>query len=270
MTIALSETSRSAGARPIALVTGASSGIGLALALEFGRGGHDLVLVARQEDRLRDVAVQLAAVGATAHILPADLADPSAPAALAREVGERGLVIDCLCNNAGFGQQGKFAEQDLTRQLEMIQVNVAALTALTHLFLPAMLTRKHGRILNVASTAAFLPGPLMAVYYATKAFVLSFSYALAEEVRGTGVTVTALCPGPTKTAFADVAGMNHSNLFKGPFVMEVGPVAAAGYAGLMQGKHLVVPGLANKVSAFSARLAPREVLASIAGKLQEP
>ena len=180
---------------PTALVTGASSGIGLELATLLAKDRHDLVLVARGRERLDGVARGLTEeFGVAATVLPADLTDPSAPIDIALALAERKLAIDILVNNAGFGVYGFFAQTPLEKELAMIQVNITALTHLTKLLLPGMLERRRGRILNVASTAAFQPGPLMAVYYATKAYVLSFSEALANETAGTGVTVTALCP----------------------------------------------------------------------------
>ena len=179
-----------------ALITGASSGIGLDLARLFAKDGHDVVLVARSEGKLREIAAELERdFGMTAHVIVADLAKPDAPQTL---VAQLPVDVDVLVNNAGFGVLGPFVETDLAKELEMIQVNVVALTHLTKLLLPPMVARRRGRVLNVASTAAFQPGPLMAVYYATKAYVLSFSEAIADELRDSGVTVTALCPGPTE------------------------------------------------------------------------
>jgi short-subunit dehydrogenase len=194
-----------------ALITGASSGIGLDLARLFAADGHDVVLIARSEDKLREVAQELTAKhGVVAHVIAADLAKADAP----QSIFDRAPAIDILVNNVGFGTSGKFAETDLRAELDMIQVNIAALTHLTKLFLPPMLQRGHGRFLNVASTAAFQPGPLMAVYYATKAYVLSFSEAIAEELSGTGVSVTVLCPGPTATGFQKAANLGTEALLK--------------------------------------------------------
>src|SRR5581483_11195724 len=191
--------------RKTALVTGASSGIGMEFARLLARDGYHVFLVARSEEPLKVMAREIG----SATVLVADLASPDAP----RHVFDSAGPVDILINNAGFGLSGAFAETDLGRELEMIQVNIAALTALTKLFLKPMIERRSGRIVNVASTAAFQPGPLMAVYYATKAYVLSFSEAVADELRGSGVTVTALCPGPTATGFAERAGMTRSRLF---------------------------------------------------------
>lgn len=256
--------------RLVGLVTGASSGIGLELATLFARDRHDLVLVARSRARLEDIGRAFAQeYGIAATVVARDLADPASPAAIASEVAARGLEVNALVNNAGFGVYGFFAETALERELEMIQVNVAALTHLTKLFLPGMIARGRGRILNVASTAAFQPGPLMAVYYATKAYVLSFSEALANETQGTGVTVTVLCPGPTITEFRKSAGLEDTRLFNNPFVLAAADAARAGYEGLKAGKRVVIPGVANAVMVQATRLAPRRITTAIARKIQE-
>jgi len=238
----------------IALVTGASGGIGLELARLFAGDGHDLVLVARGGERLAVVARELEErYRVEVRPIPRDLSNPIAPLSVFDECGE----VDFLVNNAGFGHRGSFADEDPAILSEMLQVNVAALTQLTRMFLPAMVNRGSGRILNVASTAAFQPGPLMAVYYATKAYVLSFTEALAEEVAGTPLRVSCLCPGPTETEFAAAAQMQQSRLFatRG---MAVADVARAGYRGWKQRQVLVIPGTRNRVMAFLAqRIAPR-------------
>lgn len=255
--------------RPAALVTGASSGIGRALAELFAADGHELVLVARSTDVLSALAAELAERhGARAHAVPADLAVRDAPAVIAEESVALGLQITHLVNNAGFAVYGPFTETDGERERDMIRVNVEALTALTKIFVPGMVTRGRGRILNVASTAAFQPGPNMAVYYATKAYVLHFSVALAMELEGTGVTVTTLCPGPTRTAFASRAGMTGSRLFAGGRGMDVARVARAGYDGMRRGEGIVVPGTGNKALALATRLVPRGVAARIARRVQ--
>src|SRR5688572_15971808 len=231
-----------------ALITGASSGIGLDLAHLFAQDGHDVVLVARSEDKLRELATELERKHKiAAHVIVADLTRQDAP----QQVFERAPAVDILVNNAGFGTSGKFAEADLRTELEMIQVNVTALTYLTKLFLTPMLQRGHGRILNVASTAAFQPGPLMAVYYATKAYVLSFSEAIAEELRGTGVTVTVLCPGPTATGFQKNANLGSETLLKVMRPVSSMSVARAGYRALMRGQRVVIPGVKNKIGVQS-------------------
>jgi len=254
------------GRRPVALVTGASSGIGRDLAALFAQGGHDLVLVARDAGALDQVGAELAhGHGARATIIAADLADPAAPERVAAAIAS----VDVLVNNAGYGLYGRFAETDVATELRMIQLNVSAVTHLTKLFLPAMLARGAGRILNVASTAAFVPGPLMSVYYATKAYVLSFSEALAEEVTGTGVTVTCLCPGATRTRFQARAKMDESRLFRGPTIMSSEAVARAGYEGTMRGERLVIPGAVNKALVQSLRAAPRRLVTRIARALND-
>lgn len=252
------------------LITGASGGIGEALAHRFARGGYNLVLVARTEAKLQALAGELSTrYGVRAYALAADLVDPAAPTQLAARLGELGLSVDILVNNAGFGGYGPFAEQDRTEILRLLQVNITALTHLTHVLLPGMLLRKRGRILNVASTAAFMPGPLMAVYYASKAFVLSFSEALHEEVRGQGVTVTALCPGPTETGFQSRAQMEQSRLIRGRTMMSAEAVAEAGFSGLLAGRPLVVPGLMNRIQSFLPRLLPRGVVPGFVRSAQD-
>lgn len=253
-----------------ALVTGPSSGIGLELATLLARDRHDLVLVARSREKLEEIGRGLTEeYGVTATVLARDLADPASPGVIADEIAARGIAVDILVNNAGFGVYGFFAKTPLEKELEMIQVNVTALTHLTKLFLPGMISRKQGRILNVASTAAFQPGPLMAVYYATKAFVLSFSEALANETRETGVTVTALCPGPTVTDFQKQAGLEDTALFNNPFVMSAAEAARAGYEGMTRGRRVVIPGLANAILVQGARVAPRRLTTAIARRFQE-
>ena len=259
-----------------ALITGASAGIGAELAKLFAADGYDLVLVARDEARLRAVGDEAARKhGVRFHVVPADLSDPAAPEAVFQAVGALGVEVEALVNNAGFGLLGPFVNtggepaNDLGRELDMIQVNIAALTHLSKLFIPGMVARRRGRVMNVASTAAFQPGPLMAVYYATKAYVLSFSQALAVELDGTGVTVTALCPGPTETEFQKAAHMENSRLFKITKVMDAATVARAGYAALRAGRGIEIPGLMNKVMAQSTRFAPRSMAARIARYVQE-
>jgi uncharacterized protein len=242
--------------RPVALVTGASAGIGRELAVILAREGHDLVLVARREAELSDLALELKErYAADSRVLPADLAQPDAVRHLVDSLGDG--VVDVLVNNAGFGGHGSFADRGRDEDMRMVAVNVTALTELTKLLLPGMMQRGRGRVLNVASTAAFQPGPFMAVYYATKAYVLSLSEALAEETRGTGVTVTCLCPGVTITEFQQVAGVENIALNSGPLTMSAKDVAEAAYKGLVRGKRLVIPGVHNKVGVQSVRLSPR-------------
>ncbi|HXO21376.1 MAG TPA: SDR family oxidoreductase, partial [Thermoanaerobaculia bacterium] len=251
-----------------ALVTGASSGIGREIARVLAANGFDLVLVARSGGPLQDLARELQGKhGGGARVIVKDLAVPTAPAEIAAELDR--IAIDVLVNNAGFATYGPFAETDLAAELKEMQLNVVALTHLTKLFLPAMLARRWGRILNVASTAAFQPGPLMAVYYATKAYVLSFSEAIAEELSGSGVTVTALCPGPTESGFQDRADMHDSKLFAGKKIMDAATVARAAYDGLMAGKRIVIPGWRNRLLAESVRVTPRRLVTAVVRKMQE-
>jgi short-subunit dehydrogenase len=252
-----------------ALVTGASSGIGLELVKLFARDGYHVVMVARGAEKLREIGRELEMrTGAVATVIGTDLADPAAPPEILKRLEGEGIEVDVLVNNAGYGTYGPFAGTDAVRELGMIQVNVTALTHLSKLFLPGMLHRKRGALLNVASTAAFQPGPLMAVYYATKAYVLSFSEALANELEGTGVTVTALCPGPTRTGFQAGAKMERSRLVRGPWVMDAARVARAGYDGMRRGKTLVIPGLANRLLAQSVRFTPRKLVTRIVRGMQ--
>jgi len=254
--------------RPIALVTGASGGIGAELAREAARDGHDLILIARRVEAMQALANELKKIGAETQIVAADLGKPGAADEVVSKIGAA-AGIDTLINNAGLGTTGRFDQSDPARISEMLQVNVVALTQLTRLFLPAMIARRSGRVMLVASTAAFQPGPQMAVYYATKAYVLSLSEALAWELRGTGVTVTALCPGPTATNFANAAEMNRTVLFKSPLVkvMSSAEVARIGYRGLKRGKRVVIPGFPNKLSAMSARVSPHGMILPIASYL---
>jgi short-subunit dehydrogenase len=241
-----------------ALVTGASGGIGEDLARLIAAGGRHVVLLARSADKLQALAGELSAGhGIEATVIASDLSEPGATAQIVRTLHARGIAIDMLVNNAGFGAAGAFAADNPDEQLDMLQVNVAALTALTRAFLPGMLERKRGRILNVASTAAFQPGPFMAVYYASKAYVLSLSEAIAEEVAGSGVTVTCLCPGPTQTGFQDRAQLQKSRLFNLSRPMRSADVARAGYDAMLAGQRLAVPGVMNKITVQGIRISPR-------------
>jgi len=253
--------------RPTALITGASSGIGLDLARLFARDGYDVVLVARGEEKLREAASAIEReFNVGARVVVADLIEPHA----ARKVFDAvNRPIDALVNNAGFGVAGEFVSTDLQKEIDMIQVNIVALVELTKLVLPQMVARRGGRILNVASTAAFQPGPLMAIYYASKSFVLSFSEAIAEELGGSGVTVTALCPGPTATGFAEAAKMTDRRLFTVTKPATSESVAREGYAGMKRGKRIVVTGLRNKVMAQSIRISPRRIVTKVVRRLQE-
>jgi len=253
-----------------ALITGASGGIGLEFAKVFARVGYNLVLVARNEERLQRVKLELEKRrGVSVTVIPKDLADPSAPDEIYNELEQSGVQVDVLVNNAGYALFNPFVERDAKETLDMLQVNIMALTHLTRLFLPGMIERGRGRVLNMASTAAFVPGPLMAAYYASKAYVLSFSEAIADEVRGTGVTVTALCPGATETGFQKRADMENSRLVQGRRIMYPTSVARAGYKAMMQGKAVEVPGLGNKVVPLLARLSPRSLVPMVVRRSQE-
>ena len=252
-----------------ALVTGASGGIGEELARLFAADGHDLVLVARSEEKLRRLAEELGAKhNVSARVVASDLSRADAPQEIFEELEGEGVRVDALVNNAGIGSYGLFAETDLGQELELLQINVVALTHLTKLFLPAMLARRRGYVCNVASTAAFQPGPLMAVYYASKAYVLSLSEALANECEGTGVTVSALCPGPTETGFVAAAGMQESKLFDRG-AMTARAVAEAGYRGLLAGKTIVIPGARNALVARVVGMMPRKLVTKVVRGIQE-
>lgn len=251
-----------------ALITGASYGIGEDFARVFARGGFNLILTARSLDKLTALARNLSGeYGIKTEVLAKDLSLPGASEEIYTEIGNRGLRVDVLVNNAGFGLHGEFRKQDRKEQLNMIQLNVQALTDLTRILLPGMLERKKGRILNVASTAAFQPGSLMAVYYATKSYVLSFSEALNEELKGTGVSATCLCPGPTRSQFQKRAGLGDVPLFRYASMDSV-KVAEAGYDGLMKEKPLVIPGFVNKLTAFMTRFVPRALVPPVVRALQ--
>ncbi|MFL5341839.1 MAG: SDR family NAD(P)-dependent oxidoreductase [Gemmataceae bacterium] len=251
------------------LITGASSGIGLELAKLFAADKSNLILVARSADKLNALADSLRQQhGIVAGVLVKDLAAPEAPQELFDKLKRDGVTADVLVNNAGFGRRGPIAEVPLSLQLDMIQVNVTALTALTRLFLPGMLARNRGGILNVGSTAGFEPGPNMGVYYATKAYVLHYTEALAEEVRGTNLKVSCLAPGPTHTGFADAAGMRSARLFK-LGAMSAAAVAKIGHRGFRRGKVVNVAGWRNWLLVESVRFAPRFLVRKITKSLQE-
>ena len=250
-----------------ALITGASSGIGLELAHLFAHDGYRLVLVARNRGALRELGDDLQArYSVDVRISPKDLAHPAAPEELYQELQEAGFVLDVLVNNAGFGGSGPFSNTDWNNEAEMIQVNITAVTHLTKLFLPQIRARE-GKVLNVGSVAGFLPGPFMAVYYASKAYVISFSEALAEELTGTGVTVTCLCPGPVETNFQKRAHTAATNLFKSPLLVDVHEVARAGYEGMKQGKRIVIPGWKNRLMIEGLRGAPRGMVTRIVSRM---
>jgi uncharacterized protein len=255
----------------LALITGASTGIGRYLAQICAEAGHDLIIVARNAEKLEEVAGNIRqSTGREVHTLSCDLSLQETPHRVFEAVRKHnGGGLDILINNAGSGVYGYFAETPLEDQLGIVQLNVNALTHLTRLFLPDMLVRRRGRIMNVASTAAFQPGPLMAVYYATKAYVLSLSEALHYELRGTGVTITTLCPGPTETPFKAKSGMAKTRIFNSPNVMDPREVAEAGFRAMMQGQHVIVPGTMNRLMAFGTRFVSRQTAAGIARKLNE-
>jgi short-subunit dehydrogenase len=242
------------------LITGASSGIGRAFAHLFAADGFGLVLTARRESTLEALAVELGAkyrVPVRIHL--ADLSSNDGADLLHADLLRAGVQVDVLVNNAGVGMQGNFVELALDQQLHMMTLNMTSLTILTRLFVPPMIQRRRGGVLNVASIAGFQPGPLMAVYYATKAFVLSFSEALGDELSGTGVTVTCLAPGPTDTGFADAAGLTHAALFQGD-VMTAKDVARIGYEGWKRGDSLVIAGSGNRLRQLVVKFAPRSFI----------
>ena len=253
-----------------ALITGGSAGIGFELAKQFAAHGQDLVLVARNTDQLEAAAGKIEGkYGVSVRTISMDLADADAPQQLFDSLSGDGVEIHALVNNAGFGLGGEFADTSIERELDMIQVNVASVVHLTKLFLPPMLKRKEGRIMNVASTAAFQPGPLHSIYYATKAFVLSFSEAIHEELRNTGVTVTALCPGPTQTNFFERAGTMKSRLFTQAAVASAEDVARFGYRAMMKGQSVAIPGWGNKLMVQAERVTPRVIVTKLARIVQE-
>ncbi|MFG1396812.1 SDR family NAD(P)-dependent oxidoreductase [Roseixanthobacter pseudopolyaromaticivorans] len=250
-----------AGEPRLALVTGGSGGIGLEFARLLARDGFALILVARDAARLEDAARDLRAAGAVeVQVRVADLSDSAAVKMLAAEIAR--TELDVLVNNAGFGSYGPFVDADVSAMAGMIATNIAALTVLTHAALPGMLARGQGRIVQLASTAAFAPGPFAAVYAASKAYVLSFSEALSEELSETQIAVTALCPGPTHTGFAARAGMGATRVFRGP-VADARTVAEAGYRAMLAGKRVEVVGFANRLMTFAVRLAPRRFIARV-------
>jgi short-subunit dehydrogenase len=252
------------------LITGGSVGIGAALAEVFAEHGHDLILVSRNQLKLeaRGKAIR-EKFGVQVTCVPEDLTDPAGPKRLYDAVISQNLDVHHLVNNAGVGVYGKFVTTDLDAERRMIQLNATSVVELTKRFLPAMVQRRSGKILNVASTAAFVPGPWMSIYYATKAFVLSFSEAIDYELKPDGISVTTLCPGPTESEFKVRAGSERSRLFNA-LVMDAPRVARAGYEGMMAGKPLVIPGLRNKLIPVAARLAPRSMVATLSHRAARP
>jgi uncharacterized protein len=252
------------------LITGASGGIGRELAEIFAQRGHNLVLVARSEEKLDSMAVQFAVkYNIETKVIAQDLIKPEAPDRLFEQLKSEGIQVDALVNNAGFGHFGLFKETALQRELDMIQLNITALTYICKLFLQQLTPGRPAKIMNVSSIAAFPPGPLMAVYYASKAYVQSFTEALAVELKPDNVTVTALCPGPTETDFQAQANLHDSNLFKVQMVADAKSVAIAGYEGMMNGEVVVIPGIQNKISALSMKLLPRSIVRNLVKKIQQ-
>jgi len=252
-----------------ALITGASSGIGLEFARIFAKNKSDLVLVARSAEKLNELAEELSkAHNIKVKVLAKDLADKNASAEIKAELNKEKIEIEYLINNAGFGGYGLFNETDLKKENDMIQVNVTSLVELSKFFVKEMVKRNSGRILNIASTAAFQPGPLMSIYYATKAFVLSLSEAMAYELRDTNVTVTCLCPGPTKSNFQNAANINESGLVKGRKIPSSYDVALFGYNAMMKGEYIAIEGFMNKLMAFGVRFMPRKMVLATVYKIQ--
>ena len=249
--------------KKVALITGASAGLGVEFARQLSKRGHRVVLAARRKDRLEALANELG----NARAIAIDLSKSGSAAKLLADLEAAGEQVEILVNNAGFGLIGRFAELNAKRERQMIDLNVGTLTDLCRELAPAMIKRKSGGILNVASTAAFQPGPNMAVYFATKAYVLSFTEALHEELKPHGVHVSALCPGPTRTEFGEVAGFGGNGMFE-RVAMESPEVVAAGLDGLDRNRAVVVPGLTNKIGALSTRFAPRSVVRRIAGAIK--
>jgi len=249
--------------KKVALITGASAGLGVEFARQLSKRGHRLVLVARRKDRLEALAKELG----NARAVAIDLSKANAAAKLITNLEAAGEEVEILVNNAGFGLIGRFAELDAKRERQMIDLNVGVLADLCRTIAPGMIGRKSGAILNVASTAAFQPGPKMAVYFATKAFVLSFTESLHEELKPHGIKVCSLCPGPTRTEFGEVAGFGGNGAFE-TVAMEAGDVVEAGLKGMDRNRAVVVPGLINKIVATSTRFAPRSVVRKIAGAIK--
>lgn len=253
-----------------ALITGASSGIGLELAKLFAQNKQNLILVARSTDKLTQLANELKSKhGIDVHVLSKDLSNYNAAKEIFDFTKQQNITITHLVNNAGFGDFGFFIESNWAKQEQMINLNITALTYLTRLFLPEMKNNKFGKVLNVASTAAFQPGPTMSVYYATKAYVLHFSEAIANELEGTGITVTALCPGATESGFQTLAAMEESKLVKGKKLPTSEEVAKYGYAAMNKGKKVAIHGIMNYIMANSIRFTPRSLVLKVVRAMQD-
>lgn len=254
------------------LITGATTGIGYELAKLIAKDKYDLVIIARSESKLKEVSDELIKdYGVKVKSISKDLSKTQSAKEIYEEVRKENINIDVLINNAGFGSLGSFADSDLTNDLGMIQVNISSLVILTKLFLNDMIIKNSGKIMNVASTAAFQPGPGMAIYYASKSFVLHFSEAIAEELIDSKITVTALCPGPVMTEFQNRAGIQNTKLLNRKIsgLMSAEEVAENGYRGLMKGKRIVIPGIINKILPFMVRFSPRRLVAKVAGSLHK-
>ena len=253
-----------------ALITGASGGLGLSFVNLFAKDGYNLVLVARNGERLEEIKKEIESkFNIKATVVAVDLCSEDGAQKVYDTTKQAGMKIDVLVNNAGFGDFGEFYKSDINKQIRMVDLNCTALMHLCHLYLPDMIAQKSGNILNVDSIAAFQPGPLMSVYYATKAFVLSFSQALTRELKGTGVKVTALCPGPIRTNFDATADLGESGLFKNLKVWDADVVAAFGYKNMKKGKSLCICGFLNKIIVFANRLAPRALVRNMVYDLQK-
>jgi short-subunit dehydrogenase len=253
-----------------ALITGASAGFGVEFAKNFAKDGHDLVLVARRLDRLNSLAEELREKNKIqVRVLGKDLSNTEDVQSIYDILKKVNVHVDYLVNNAGLGDFGNFHESEWMKQVQMIEVNIKALTKLTYLFMRPMVEKGYGKILNVASVAAFQPGPLMAVYFASKAYVLSFSEAISNELKGTGVTVTILCPGASESEFLTVAKLDESKLFRRKRVPSSKEVADYGYRKMMEGSMTVIPGFANKLGVMATRIVPRKLVLNMVRKIQE-
>lgn len=253
-----------------ALITGASSGIGKSLAFEFAKNNFNLIVVAEKEEELAQTAKEIKSEYLVeVYEIPIDLTKEEAPQRIYDQVRTEGLQIDVLVNDAGVGQKEKFHETEVDKDITIIRLNIEALVRLTKLFVRDMVTRGDGKILNLGSVAGFQPGPMLAVYHASKAFVVSFSEAISKELEGTGVTVTALCPGPTDTNFFNRADMENARILEAGTVMEPDKVAKIGFEALMEGERVIIPGMSNKMLTFSRRLIPQKLQANLHKKMYE-